>query len=78
MAKPKIGVPLPDAETNQARDRQWSLVMLRGGDEVLLRHCLVLADDEEIDDTPPEVRMSETDWKRRHKDFGLDRAGAPL
>lgn len=60
----------------EGRDRRPS-VMFRG-DEAVVIHYLALEPDEEIDDSPPEERMSREEWRRRHAEFGLDRYGQRL
>jgi hypothetical protein len=59
------------------RERAWCAVMGRGAG-VLLRNCLVLKVGEQIDDQPPEVRLTDEQWRERHAEFGLDIDGQPL
>lgn len=78
MAKTKI---VHDNRTGakqvEDRERQWSAVMGRGPG-VLLRNCLVLQPGEQIDDQPPELRLTDGEWRERHAEFGLDVDGQPL
>ena len=62
--------------TIQGRDRRWALVVRH--DDVLVVNYLMVEPGEQVDDTPPEVRMSRTDWARRHAEFGLTVDGRPL
>lgn len=66
-----------NAPTVEGRERRWQ-VAFPHGDEALLVNYLVLEEGEEVDDSPPEERMTIAEFKRRCGEFGLTPNGKPI
>jgi hypothetical protein len=58
------------------RERVWAAHII--GDQVVVRHYVVLEPGEELDDDPPTETMSLVQWKERCADFGCNADGTPV